>query len=156
MIIPLLYIVPALWIGTLLAIWLNWILVWGLADIPAATLAGAADGAMIVLIAGLLMAGIGFFASQWELLYHKKAPYNVDAIAIYAGSILVLLAFLVSPTWHQWLGLLIAAVLLGTHACIGMFRTLMKWTRTAMASISLVFAYVVILGGWTYITWTLA
>lgn len=156
MIIPLLYILPALWIGSLMAIWLNWILLWGLVDVPPATLIGMADSAVLVLIAGLLLAMVGFFASQWEVLYHKKAPYNIDAMAIYIGALLVLLAFLVSTDWAQWQGIIMSAFLLGTHACIAMYRVVVKWTKTAMSTLSLLFAFAVILGGWTYVTWLVA
>jgi hypothetical protein len=142
MIILLLYVVPALWLGILLSLWLGNFLAGILAFLPDVVLVSLHDNAGALLLVGLLFALIGNGMLMWEITSHRNFPRNLDALLIYTGAGFVVWSYLVSPQWVAAMGTVLGTLLIAPHACASTLRIMMRFTRTAPTSVLFFAGYI--------------
>jgi hypothetical protein len=142
MIIALLYIVPALWLGVLISLWLEVLMAGVLSFLPDLVLAGLHDNANSMLALGLLFSVIGNGMLVWEVTSHHRFPRELDTVLIYMGAGLTVWAYLVSPHWLGVVGTGLGALLIAPHVCTSTLRIMMRFTRTAPTSILFFVGYI--------------
>lgn len=144
----MLYMLPSLWCGVLLALWLQ-----AFMDIVADMLPAMASalGAPLFLV-GLLVAIGGVVGMAYEQLHLKRLPQNLDAYGVYVGSAALFLGNQLDGTLPGWFLLTVTSLLMAVHMGIGISRLMAAHTQTAASSILTMLAYVMLLTGLTWFT----
>ncbi|MFZ2620043.1 MAG: hypothetical protein WAX89_04140 [Alphaproteobacteria bacterium] len=152
MVIVLLYVVPSVWLASLLALWLQWGLAEAMWHLPPALITVLSDWPMVGVVGGLAINVLGHMAQQWEVMYHHPVYRNLDAIGIYTGAAIVVLACLLNPLWPTWSGVVVGAFITFFHPMLLLYRLMLKRGHTLMTSAGILLVYVLLLAAATYAT----
>ncbi len=151
MFIIALYIIPALWLGTLLGIWLRYGIASMLLTLPEATLSGMEDTAPLVMAAGILLNVAGNSIILWEMTSNTSFPKNIDAFMTYTGVIITALATLLLG-WGSPVAITILSIMIVPNVAFGLYRFFSVFTETAISTLAILIALCVLLFGLTWIT----